>query len=149
VRPLAEEKEIRLELDVPAQLPPAWGNADRLQQVLINLLDNALRHTGAGGKVAVTAKVQGEELAVSVHDTGPGIPPEELPYIFERFYKVEKARTRTTAGTGIGLAIVKGLVEAHGGRVWVESTPGKGSVFTFTVPAAGRNSGAGGEVNLE
>lgn len=149
VWPLAEEKEIRLELDVPAQLPPAWGNADRLQQVLINLLDNALRHTGAGGKVAVTAKVQGEELAVSVHDTGPGIPPEELPYIFERFYKVEKARTRTTAGTGIGLAIVKGLVEAHGGRVWVESTPGKGSVFTFTVPAAGRNSGAGGEVNLE
>lgn len=149
VRPLAEEKGIRLELDIPAALPAAWGNADRLQQVLINLLDNALRHTGAGGKVAVTAKVQGEELVVSVHDTGPGIPPEDLPYIFERFYKVEKARTRTTAGTGIGLAIVKGLVEAHGGRVWVESTPGKGSVFTFTVPAAGRNSGADGEVNLE
>lgn len=149
VRPLAEEKGIRLELDIPAALPAAWGNADRLQQVLINLLDNALRHTRAGGKVAVTAKVQGEELAVSVHDTGPGIPPEDLPYIFERFYKVEKARTRTTAGTGIGLAIVKGLVEAHGGRVWVESTPGKGSVFTFTIPTAGRNSGADGEVNLE
>ncbi|MDK2854836.1 MAG: two-component system, OmpR family, sensor histidine kinase ResE [Bacillota bacterium] len=149
VRPLAEEKGIRLELNVPAALPAAWGNTDRLQQVLINLLDNALRHTRAGGKVEVTAEVQGEELAVSVRDTGPGIPPEDLPYIFERFYKVEKARTRTTAGTGIGLAIVKGLVEAHGGRVWVESTPGRGSVFTFTLPTAGRNIGADGEVNLE
>ncbi|MDK2928375.1 MAG: two-component system, OmpR family, sensor histidine kinase ResE, partial [Bacillota bacterium] len=147
VRPLAEEKGVRLELAVPASLPPAWGSADRLQQVLINLLDNALRHTPGGGRVSVCGEERDGMLALSVRDTGPGIPPEDLPYIFERFYKVEKARTRTTAGTGIGLAIVKGVVEAHGGRVWAESTPGRGTTFTFTLPPAGRNTGAGGEIN--
>lgn len=147
VRPLAQEKGIELELKVPADLPAAWGNADRLQQVLINLLDNALRHTPRGGKVSVSGEPRNGQLVLSVEDTGPGIPPEDLPYIFERFYKVEKARTRTTAGTGIGLAIVKGVVEAHGGRVWAESTPGQGTTFTFTLPAAGRNTGTDGEVD--
>lgn len=150
VRPLAEEKNVRLELAAPPGLPPAWGSPDRLQQILINLLDNALRHTPAGGEVKVRAKEGiGGMLELSVSDTGPGIPSQDLPYVFERFYKVEKARTRTTAGTGIGLAIVKALVEAHGGRVWVESTPGQGTRFTFTVPqapAGGRNTAMGGEI---
>jgi two-component system sensor histidine kinase ResE len=137
--PMTADKNLELVTQIGPELPPVWGNPDRLQQVLINLLDNALRHTPDGGRVTVTAReIEGNMVAVSVSDTGSGVPPEDLPYLFERFYKVEKARTRTTAGTGIGLAIVRSVVEAQGGQVWAESSPGAGTTITFTIPCRPR-----------
>ncbi len=136
--PLATDKGVKLVTVQPEKLPPVWGNPDRLQQILINLLNNALRYTPAGGTITVeTAWAGAEVLTVSVRDTGTGIAPSDLPYIFERFYKKEKARTRSSAGTGIGLAIVKGLVEAHGGEIKVTSQLGQGTTFTLTLPLAG------------
>ncbi|HHV06863.1 MAG TPA: cell wall metabolism sensor histidine kinase WalK [Firmicutes bacterium] len=98
---------------------------------------SALRYTPAGGSIVVNTELQNDNwLAVRVRDTGSGIAAADLPYVFERFYKKEKARTRSSAGTGIGLAIVKGLVEAHGGEITVNSKLGQGTVFTFTLPLA-------------
>jgi signal transduction histidine kinase len=110
--------------------------ADRrlLRQALAHLLDNALKYGPRGGEVRLSARPvpRGAELAVS--DQGPGIPPEDLPRVFERFYRVEKGRSREAGGTGLGLAIVKHVAEAHGGRAWVDSRPGKGAVFRIFVP---------------
>jgi signal transduction histidine kinase len=102
--------------------------------VLRNLIDNALRYTPAGGRVSVTARPQGRGVTVAVADTGAGIAPEDLPHVFDRFYRADGSRARATGGSGLGLAIVKQLVEAHGGRVWAESEPGRGSVFSFALP---------------
>lgn len=133
-RPLAEEKGITLQVDIPADLPSVDADEDRLKQVFSNLLENALRHTPAGGRITLQARREASgEIQLEVRDTGEGIPPEDLPYIWERFYKVDKARTGRQ-GTGLGLAIVKRLVEAHGGQVAVQSTLGQGSVFTVTLP---------------
>jgi two-component system sensor histidine kinase ResE len=135
--PLATKKRVQLVAVCGEELPLVWGNPDRLQQILINLVNNALRYTEAGGSITVDAQLEGEDkVTVSVHDTGTGIAPSDVPYIFERFYKKEKARTRSSAGTGIGLAIVKGLVEAHGGEITVASELGQGTRFTFTLPLA-------------
>lgn len=135
--PLATEKEVQLVVSGQENLPPVWGNPDRLQQILINLINNALRYTPAGGSIVVDTELQNDNwLTVRVRDTGSGIAAADLPYVFERFYKKEKARTRSSAGTGIGLAIVKGLVEAHGGEITVNSKLGQGTVFTFTLPLA-------------
>lgn len=106
----------------------------RVTQVLGNLLDNALKHTPRGARIDVTVRPRTDEVQVSVRDTGPGIPAEDLPHVFERFYRVDKGRSRDTGGTGLGLSIVKHIVQLHGGRVWVESTLGTGSVFHFTLP---------------
>ena len=105
-------------------------------KVLTNLLNNALRYTPSGGRVALSAQRLGQEVFVRVVDTGIGIPPEHLPYIFDRFYRVDKSRSRQAGGgSGIGLTISRHLVEAHGGRIWVESAgEGRGSTFTFTLP---------------
>lgn len=133
----AKQSGISLEVSLADNLPIAMADTDRIAQVLRNLLSNALRHTPAGGSIRVTAQPSpqsGKDILVSVADTGQGIPAQDLPYIFERFYRVDRSRTRSTGGAGIGLTIVKQLVEAHGGRVWVESTPGKGSAFFFTLP---------------
>jgi signal transduction histidine kinase len=102
--------------------------------VLRNLINNALDYTPAGGRVCTQAKVDGAFVRVAVKDTGPGIEPENLPYLFERFYRPDPSRTRFTGGSGLGLAIVKQLVEAQGGQVGVESQPGTGSTFYFTLP---------------
>ncbi|MCS6861247.1 MAG: ATP-binding protein, partial [Abditibacteriales bacterium] len=99
-----------------------------------NLLDNALHYTPAGGAVTISAVEQNGFIEVAVEDTGIGIPPADLPRIFERFYRVDKARSRERGGSGLGLAIVKHIVEAHGGRVSVQSEVGKGTRFTFTLP---------------
>ena len=118
----------------------------RIEQVIANLLSNAIRHTPDGG--SVTVKIQStddvdcnntkkEGLLVSVSDTGEGISKDNLPYIFERFYRIDESRSRRMGGVGLGLAIVKYIVEAHGGKVWVESTVGKGSEFYFTLPFSG------------
>jgi two-component system phosphate regulon sensor histidine kinase PhoR len=106
----------------------------RVTQVLGNLLDNALKHTPRGARIDVTLRPGADEVQVSVRDTGPGIPADDLPHVFERFYRVDKGRSRDTGGTGLGLSIVKHIVQLHGGRVWVESTLGAGSAFHFTLP---------------
>jgi two-component system phosphate regulon sensor histidine kinase PhoR len=108
----------------------------KLEQVLVNLLDNALKYTPSGGSVTVSAVEEGTMVRVAVADSGIGIPPRDIPRIFERFYRVDEARTREQGGTGLGLAIVKHIVQLHGGSVTVESVPGKGSTFSFTLPRA-------------
>ncbi|WP_035106612.1 two-component system histidine kinase PnpS [Desulfovirgula thermocuniculi] len=133
--PQAAEKGVALEAVVPADLPGVYGDPDLLAQVLINLVDNAVKYTPAGGRVTVRAREEKGGLRVEVEDTGIGIPPESLPRVFERFYRVDKARSRELGGVGIGLAIVKHIVRAHGGKIGVESTPGRGSLFYFTLPA--------------
>ncbi|RME86606.1 MAG: HAMP domain-containing protein [Anaerolineae bacterium] len=136
-----EEKNIRLTIDLPPNLPPVSADDDRIIQVLTNLLDNARRYTPSGGTVTLRAVQSGKEVRITVQDTGIGIPPEHLPHIFDRFYRVDASRSRRAGGSGIGLTIARHLVEAHGGRIWVESEVGKGSAFTFTLPIAGETSG--------
>lgn len=132
--PRIEEKNLELNVELPAELPSVYGDQDMLTQVLINLVDNAVKYTPAGGKITIRALVEEAELRVSVEDTGIGIPPESLPRVFERFYRVDKARSRELGGIGIGLAIVKHIIRAHGGKTYVESKAGSGSVFSFTLP---------------
>lgn len=132
-----QEKGVGLDVELPAGLPAIDGDRWRLMQVLVNLLGNALQYTPEGGQVTVTATYGQGELVVHVADTGIGIGPEHLPHLFERFYRVEKSRSRAGGGSGIGLTIARHLVEAHGGRIWAESGgPGQGSTFTFTLPVA-------------
>ena len=132
----AQEKSMTIVAEVPDELPAVRADVQRLHQVLFNLLDNAIKYTQPGGRVAVSAKEKGGEVEVCVADNGPGIAAEHLPRIFERFYRVDKARSREMGGTGLGLSIVKHIIQTHGGRVWVESQPGKGSSFYFTVASA-------------
>lgn len=134
MQPQATEKELSVRVDLPADLPPVDADPERIGQVLRNLLTNAMTYTPAGGQITIVAQTVGSEVEVSVRDTGRGIAPEHLPYIFERFYRADKSRARTTGGAGLGLAIVKQLVQAHGGRVWVESEVGEGTKFTFALP---------------
>ncbi len=137
-----EEKDIRLVVDLPPDLPPVRADDDRIIQVLTNLLDNARRYTPSGGEVTLRAVRSGREVRVAVQDTGVGIPPEHLPHIFDRFYRVDKSRSRRAGGSGIGLTIARHLVEAHGGRIWAESEgEGRGSRFTFTLPIAAEHEG--------
>ena len=130
------DMDISLERDVPEDLPPVYADRERVHQVLFNLLDNAVRFTPSGGRVSVSADRVNGSVDVHVADTGPGIGAEHLPRLFERFYRVDPARAKKDGGTGIGLAIARSVVEAHGGRIWAESEPGKGSVFTFELPVA-------------
>jgi two-component system sensor histidine kinase BaeS len=130
----AKTKGVSLSLDLPSMLPSIEIDALRISQVIRNLLDNAILHTPHGGEVKVTAKEYDGYIAVEVSDTGEGIPEEELPNIFERFYRVDKSRTRATGGRGLGLTIAKRLVEAHGGKIEVHSELGKSTRFSFTIP---------------
>jgi two-component system, OmpR family, phosphate regulon sensor histidine kinase PhoR len=128
-----EEKGVTLRQTGLAGLS-VLADPGRLEQVLINLLDNAIKYSGQGGEVTVEAAPEGEMVRIKVRDTGIGIPEQDLPRVFERFYRVDEARSRERGGTGLGLSIVKHIVQAHGGSVSVESTQGKGSVFSFTLP---------------
>ncbi|KAA3644068.1 MAG: HAMP domain-containing protein [Chloroflexi bacterium] len=128
------EKGINLRTDISADLLPVQADPERLSQVLTNLVDNALRYTYDGTQVVIAAGNTTEGIQVSVTDDGPGIPEEELPNLFDRFWRAEKSRNRMTGGSGLGLAIVKQLVTAHGGSVWAENLPGAGIQFNFTVP---------------
>jgi two-component system, OmpR family, sensor kinase len=114
------------------------ADAHRVDQMLANLVENAIKYTPAGGEVTVSTWRRGDEVGVTVADTGPGIPPEALDHVFDRFFRVDGARRRTSGGSGLGLAICREIVEAHGGRVWVESEPGHGSAFSLALPAAVR-----------
>lgn len=140
LRPQFLEKGIDLDIDIPPSLPPVWVDGDRISQVLINLLGNALQYTPTGGTVQLHAQVdiQGirqQWLRITIEDTGIGIPVEHLAHIFTRFYRVDKSRSRAGGGSGIGLTIAKHLVEAHDGRIWAESEgSGQGSRFIFTLP---------------
>ncbi|WP_275125030.1 MULTISPECIES: ATP-binding protein [Anoxybacillus] len=130
---LAKEKGVRLFVDMNDERIVSF-DPDRIEQVLTNLIDNALRHTGEGGEVRVIVDGDEERVRISVQDSGSGIPEEDLPFVFERFYKADKARTRGRSGTGLGLAIAKNIVEAHKGTITVHSKLGEGTTFTFTLP---------------
>jgi len=133
----ASRKQITLDIDLPPGLPPVRGDAGLLRDVLQNLLDNAIQYTPEGGRIQVSATAGAREAQITVADTGIGIPITEQERIFERFYRVDAARSREAGGTGLGLSIAKHIVEAHGGRLWVESAVGSGSRFSFSIPLAG------------
>jgi two-component system sensor histidine kinase BaeS len=134
VQPQAVAKGLSLSIDLPDKLPVVNIDSQRIRQVLRNLLENAVTHTAKGDAITVSVRQQGSWVEVSVADTGEGIPNEDLPNIFERFYRVDKSRARATGGSGLGLTIAKRLVEAHGGKIEAQSEPGKGSRFSFSVP---------------
>ncbi len=143
LRPQAEVGELALDVELPDDLPPVLVDAERVSQVMTNLLHNAIKFTPPGGRVLVTARPEPdaegerpERIVIEVRDTGMGISAVDLPRVFERFYKSDRARTRGRGGTGLGLAIVRHIVETHGGRVWVNSREGRGSSFFFTLPVA-------------
>jgi two-component system phosphate regulon sensor histidine kinase PhoR len=129
----AESKGVRITVELPKGLPPVRGDAVQLGEVLQNLVDNALQYTPPGGSIDVTAYSNGGEVIFTVADTGIGIPESDLERIFERFYRVDAARAREAGGTGLGLSIARHIVDAHGGRIWVESAVGQGSRFRFSI----------------
>jgi signal transduction histidine kinase len=130
------DRGVAVESELPNDLPSVNADRERVHQVLFNLVDNAVRFTPAGGAVTVSAYRHNGSVEVKVADTGVGIPPEHLPRLFERFYRADPARSRGDGGTGIGLAIARSVVEAHGGHIRAESELGRGSVFTFDLPVA-------------
>lgn len=135
----AEAQGVQLQVQLPPDLPAVQADPDRLAQVLRNLLINALRHTPSGGSVTITASPTGSAVEFAVADTGEGIAPEDLPHVFDRFWRAERSRVRDSrweGGTGLGLSVAQSLVQAMGGRIWAESTPGQGSTFHFTLPRA-------------
>ncbi len=134
LRPQAERAQLELILDMPANLPPVIGDEDRVEQVLVNVIHNAIKFTPRQGRITISSLVEGDQVLISISDTGIGIPAEDLPHIFERFYKVDRARSG--GGTGLGLAIAKHIVQAHRGRIWAESEEGKGTTITFSLPTA-------------
>ncbi len=130
----AREKKIDLTFDLPAQEIFVMGDSQRLSQVLINLISNAIQHTAVNGKIKVWMRKQDQSVIVAVIDNGEGIPKEELPFIFDRLYRVEKSRSRDQGGSGLGLSIARSLVEAQAGKIWVESEEGQGAAFKFSLP---------------
>ena len=135
-RPQIEEKKIAFDFRLPPGLPPLWADADKTAEILTNLFSNAFKFTPEGGRVAMSAKDEGDAVHVWVEDTGVGIPPEALVSVFNKFEQVKPTAglARKTKGSGLGLTIVKGFVEAHGGRVWIESAVGRGTTAHFTLP---------------
>jgi signal transduction histidine kinase len=131
----AQEKEIDLEIDIAAELPDIDVDPERMAQVLGNLVSNAIRHTPYGGTIRFSAGRTADAVFLRVTDTGEGIGPEDLPYVFDRFYRGDPARSSATGESGLGLAIARSLVETHGGTISLESSLGKGSTFTVTLPA--------------
>jgi two-component system phosphate regulon sensor histidine kinase PhoR len=138
LRPHAERAGLSLRVDAPLGLPAVAVDHARIEQVLINLIHNAIKFTPAGGDIVVRAHENQGALVIAVRDSGVGIAPDELPRLFERFYKTDKARGST--GTGLGLAIAKHIVQAHGGTIWAQSEPGTGTTVSFTVPIASRRN---------
>jgi two-component system OmpR family sensor kinase/two-component system sensor histidine kinase BaeS len=135
--PKAADKRVTLSIDAPTSLPRVRADGQRIAQVLTNLLSNALRYTPQDGRVDVRLRPEAQSVLISVNDTGPGISAEDLPHIFDRFYRADKSRSRDApgaGGSGLGLAIARSIVEAHGGRIWAESETGKGTTITFTLP---------------
>lgn len=134
LQPGATQKQLQLHCHMPPDLPAVYADERRLGQIMRNLLSNAVKYTPAGGHIYIEARISALEIEVVVSDTGDGIGEQHLPYIFERFYRVDPSRSRHTGGAGLGLAITKQLIEAHGGRIQVESEEGRGTTFSFTLP---------------
>jgi two-component system phosphate regulon sensor histidine kinase PhoR len=137
LRLFAERQSVTLEVNAPSFVPLVRGDRERIGQALLNLLHNAVKFSPAGSVVTVRVSATESEVVVAVEDHGEGIPRTALPRIFERFYKVDRARTRGAGGTGLGLSIARHIVEAHGGRIWAESEEGAGSTFSFAIPVSG------------
>jgi two-component system phosphate regulon sensor histidine kinase PhoR len=133
IRPKAQAKSINVHISIPTDLTAEADNR-AVEQVLLNLLDNAVKYTGTGGSIWVTGKRKGHDVELAVKDSGAGIDARHLPRIFERFYRVDKGRSRELGGTGLGLSIVKNLVNLMSGEVWVESRPSEGSTFFVELP---------------
>jgi two-component system phosphate regulon sensor histidine kinase PhoR len=131
-RPAAADHQLHFAID--PHVGELLVDSLKITQVLENLLDNALKYTPAGSRIDISAKRRDHEIEVCIRDNGPGIPADDLPHIFERFYRVDKGRSRDKGGTGLGLSIVKHIIQLHGGRVWVESTQGQGTAFFFGLP---------------
>jgi two-component system NtrC family sensor kinase len=129
------EKGHHLQISMPQNLPPILANSVQLRQVMDHILDNAIKYTPAGGTISVSGQIEQDQIILRVSDSGIGIPATDLPFIFDKFYRAYNASS-DVSGTGLGLAIVKSIVENHGGRIWVESTLGKGTVFTIVLPLA-------------
>ncbi len=129
-------QEHRLNVSVDEGMGPILFDPLKITQVVENLLQNALKYTPAGSHIDIFAELRDRVVEISVRDSGPGIPADDLPHIFERFYRVDKGRSREKGGTGLGLSIVKHIVQLHGGRVWAESEEGKGTAVFFTLPAS-------------
>ena len=136
LQPRATSKGLRLSGQVDSDLPPVVMDAARIQRVLYNLVENAIRHSPPAGVIFLEAQEEPESVRVDVVDSGEGIPPADLPRIFDRFYRGEKSRVRGQGGAGLGLAIARGLVEAHGGKIWAQNLPGRGARFSFVLPKA-------------
>lgn len=141
LKPQLEEKKVKVKQETDCGLPMFLGNRDRIDQVMINLLHNAITFSPPEGIINLQASLSGEKVKISIRDQGPGIPPADLPYIWDRFYRVEKSRSRALGGTGLGLSIVKHIIENHGGQVAVESQVGAGSTFIFALPVAAADFG--------
>jgi signal transduction histidine kinase len=137
LRTLIEERRIHLDVVFGEGLPELMIDANRVAQVLTNLLSNAIKFSPVGGRIGISAEPWEESVRVGVRDHGEGIAPADLPKLFRKFSQIDSSATRKAGGTGLGLVICKGIVEQHGGRIWVESLPGVGSTFFFTLPAAG------------
>jgi signal transduction histidine kinase len=136
----AAGKSHKLVYQGPAQPAMVLGDKLRLRQVINNLISNAIKYTPAGGEIGATVQVKDGLALLSVEDNGIGIPPADLPYIFDKFYRVEAQETADIQGTGLGLAICKSVVEKHGGRIWAESERGKGSIFRVALPRLARST---------
>jgi two-component system phosphate regulon sensor histidine kinase PhoR len=134
LRPQAKRAKLKLTVDLPADLPLVLADVERASQVVTNLVHNAIKFTPKRGHVSVSATQSDDNVVIAVRDTGVGIPAGDVPRIFERFFKADRARSG--GGTGLGLAIARHIVEAHGGRIWVESSVGEGSTFSFTLQVA-------------
>jgi two-component system phosphate regulon sensor histidine kinase PhoR len=142
-RALAKGKHVRVHLEIGAQPPLLLADEDLVRLALRHLLDNAIRFTPSGGQVVLGLSADDEQVTVYVRDTGMGIPPDEQPRVFERFYRGREAIAAGIPGNGLGLAVVRAVAEAHGGRAWVESVPGEGSTFYVALPRAGGRVGPG------
>jgi signal transduction histidine kinase len=130
----AKARGVQIHVDLQENAPPVRGDGAQLGEVLQNLIDNAVQYTPSDGQIEVKARSNGHDVVFTVSDTGIGIPESDLERIFERFYRVDDARSREAGGTGLGLSIARHIVDAHGGRIWVESAVGQGSRFHFSVP---------------
>ena len=143
LRLFAERQGLRIDLELPDRVAPVRGDEDRLGQVLVNLLHNAVKFSPDGGQILVGVREDEGNVRVWVSDPGIGVPRADLTRIFERFYKVDRARVRGRGGTGLGLSIARHVIESHGGRIWAESDEGSGSTFLFTIPLAPAANGTG------
>jgi two-component system, OmpR family, phosphate regulon sensor histidine kinase PhoR len=146
LRQKAEARGVDVRIEIAGAVPQVLADRDRLEQVMINLIDNGIKYSGAGSAVRVIAGLGGNggqpAVEIAVRDNGVGIPEKDVPRLTERFYRVDRARSRELGGTGLGLAIVKHIVQAHGGSLAIESAPGRGTTVRVTLPSAGQATGS-------